>query len=247
VRASRRCRRCWWRSSAAAGRPRRLSRWMAFTSTTRCLKHAERLPERARPLPLMPMATQCCSNACARRRPRGGGSGLRPRARPGASRGRIIAPEHRFLIAEGNYLLLDEEPWVHLADMFDLTVMLKADPGELRRRLVDRWLAHGLDPDQALARALSNDIPMLNWWSGTPARRTSRSPADPVPQAGNLQGLAHLSRGTVTLPLSGEPVSLLRPESALGDPNRARRLCRRRFTACSPVSGPWAQNAAPAA
>jgi energy-coupling factor transporter ATP-binding protein EcfA2 len=73
--------------------------------------------------------------------------------------GRIIAPEHRFLIAEGNYLLLDEEPWVHLADMFDLTVMLKADPGELRRRLVDRWLAHGLDPDQALARALSNDIP----------------------------------------------------------------------------------------
>jgi pantothenate kinase len=72
--------------------------------------------------------------------------------------GRIIAPEHRFLIAEGNYLLLDEEPWVHLADMFDLTVMLKADPGELRRRLVDRWLAHGLDPDQALARALSNDI-----------------------------------------------------------------------------------------
>jgi pantothenate kinase len=25
--------------------------------------------------------------------------------------GRIIAPEHRFLIAEGNYLLLDEGPW----------------------------------------------------------------------------------------------------------------------------------------
>ncbi|GAB5462983.1 nucleoside triphosphate hydrolase [Hoeflea alexandrii] len=73
--------------------------------------------------------------------------------------GRIIAPEHRFLIAEGNYLLLDEDPWKQLADMFDLTVMLKADPGELRRRLVDRWLAHGLDPEQALARALSNDIP----------------------------------------------------------------------------------------
>jgi pantothenate kinase len=50
-------------------------------------------------------------------------------------------------------------PGVQMADMFDMTVMLKADPGELRRRLVDRWLAHGLDPDQALARALSNDIP----------------------------------------------------------------------------------------
>jgi pantothenate kinase len=43
--------------------------------------------------------------------------------------GRIIAPEHRFLIAEGNYLLLDEAPWLHLADMFDLTVMLTARPG----------------------------------------------------------------------------------------------------------------------
>jgi pantothenate kinase len=73
--------------------------------------------------------------------------------------GRIIAPEHRFLIAEGNYLLLDEAPWLHLAKMFDLTVMLTVDMAELRRRLVDRWLAHGLDPDQALARALSNDIP----------------------------------------------------------------------------------------
>jgi pantothenate kinase len=38
-------------------------------------------------------------------------------------------------------------------------VMLTVDMAELRRRLVDRWLAHGLDPDQALARALSNDIP----------------------------------------------------------------------------------------
>jgi pantothenate kinase len=25
--------------------------------------------------------------------------------------GRIIGPGHRFLIAEGNYLLLDQEPW----------------------------------------------------------------------------------------------------------------------------------------
>ena len=66
--------------------------------------------------------------------------------------GRIIAPEHRFLIAEGNYLLLDEAPWLRLASMFDLTVMLRADMAELRRRLVDRWLAHGLDPDHSFHR-----------------------------------------------------------------------------------------------
>ena len=73
--------------------------------------------------------------------------------------GRIIVPEHRFLIAEGNYLLLPDPPWAQMTSLFDLTVMLTAGLDELRRRLTDRWLAHGLDPDKALARAMSNDIP----------------------------------------------------------------------------------------
>ncbi|WP_290885102.1 nucleoside/nucleotide kinase family protein [Hoeflea sp.] len=73
--------------------------------------------------------------------------------------GRLITPKHRFLIAEGNYLLLPDPPWAQLSDLFDLTVMLTADREELRKRLVERWLAHGLDADAALARALSNDIP----------------------------------------------------------------------------------------
>ena len=73
--------------------------------------------------------------------------------------GRIILPVHRFLIAEGNYLLLKDAPWAQMAALLDLTVMLKADREELRRRLVERWLAHGLGSEQALARALLNDIP----------------------------------------------------------------------------------------
>jgi len=73
--------------------------------------------------------------------------------------GNIITPEHRFLIAEGNYLLLDQPGWAQMAGLFDLTVMLTAGLGELRLRLIDRWLGYGLDPEQALARAQSNDIP----------------------------------------------------------------------------------------
>lgn len=73
--------------------------------------------------------------------------------------GSIITPDHRFLIAEGNYLLLDEPDWAPMADLFDLTVMLKAGVEALRHRLIDRWLGYGFDPEQALARALSNDIP----------------------------------------------------------------------------------------
>lgn len=73
--------------------------------------------------------------------------------------GRIIEPAHRFLIAEGNYLLLDDPAWAPMAGLFDLTVMLTAGLDELRQRLTDRWLEHGLDPERAFARALSNDIP----------------------------------------------------------------------------------------
>ncbi len=73
--------------------------------------------------------------------------------------GRMISHQDQFLIAEGNYLLLDEAPWRDMADLFDFTVMLTADFGALRERLIDRWLAHGLNEEDATTRAMSNDIP----------------------------------------------------------------------------------------
>lgn len=73
--------------------------------------------------------------------------------------GAIVTPDDRFLIAEGNYLLLDSPPWTRMAGLFDLTVMLTASIEVLSRRLTDRWLGFGLDPEQARKRALANDIP----------------------------------------------------------------------------------------
>lgn len=73
--------------------------------------------------------------------------------------GRIIGPELRFLIIEGNYLLLDQPPWVHLSDLFDLTVMLKANAEELRARLVQRWVDYKMSFEDATSRAMGNDIP----------------------------------------------------------------------------------------
>jgi pantothenate kinase len=73
--------------------------------------------------------------------------------------GAVITPKHRFVIAEGNYLLLDQPGWAQMAELFDLTVMLKADITELSRRLIKRWLDLGLDAEQARGRALINDIP----------------------------------------------------------------------------------------
>jgi pantothenate kinase len=62
------------------------------------------------------------------------------------------------ILVEGNYLLLDEEPWRELRPLFDFSVALLVPPAELERRLVDRWVALGLDRSVAEERARNNDL-----------------------------------------------------------------------------------------
>jgi pantothenate kinase len=77
-------------------------------------------------------------------------------ARAGAD---IVRADQRILLAEGNYLLLDQPPWDRLAPLFDLTVFLDVDRLELENRLVQRWLGFGYNVGSAQTRALSNDMP----------------------------------------------------------------------------------------
>ena len=77
-------------------------------------------------------------------------------ARAGAS---IVRADHRIVLVEGNYLLLDQEPWSRLASFFDMTIYLDVPLAELERRLMQRWLDHGHDDQAARKRAFSNDIP----------------------------------------------------------------------------------------
>jgi pantothenate kinase len=72
---------------------------------------------------------------------------------------RCIAAEDRIVIAEGNYLLLQQGRWAGLADLFDLTVMVAPPISELERRLVARWTHYGLTPAQIEAKVNSNDLP----------------------------------------------------------------------------------------
>jgi len=72
---------------------------------------------------------------------------------------REIAPETRVILVEGNYLLLDVDPWAGLAPLFDLTVFLSVPEPVLEERLVARWLGYGHTQEAARARALGNDIP----------------------------------------------------------------------------------------
>ncbi|MFZ1470824.1 MAG: nucleoside triphosphate hydrolase [Paracoccaceae bacterium] len=71
----------------------------------------------------------------------------------------IIAPTDRILIIEGNYLLLNADPWRQIAQGYDLTVFLRVDQPELIRRLTDRWQHHGKTDTAARDWIASNDLP----------------------------------------------------------------------------------------
>lgn len=70
-----------------------------------------------------------------------------------------VDERHGVVIVEGNYLLLARPGWQELAALFHLNVMLDVPMETLQKRLVQRWLNYGHEPEQALERALSNDIP----------------------------------------------------------------------------------------
>src|SRR5690606_24460586 len=77
-------------------------------------------------------------------------------ARAGAG---VVAPATRIIITEGNYLLLDEDPWRSLASGFDLTIYLDVAQPELEQRLIRRWLDLGLAEDEARSKVMENDLP----------------------------------------------------------------------------------------
>jgi pantothenate kinase len=71
----------------------------------------------------------------------------------------ILEPQTRFVLVEGNYLLLDEEPWSRLADLFDFSVFLDVPDKVLEKRLLARWHTHGLADEEARTKVASNDLP----------------------------------------------------------------------------------------
>ena len=79
-------------------------------------------------------------------------------SRAGAS---IIDSGVKFVLVEGNYLLLDEEPWSALSGLFDFSIFVDVPRGELERRLLERWRGHGKSDEDARAWIASNDLPNI--------------------------------------------------------------------------------------
>ena len=71
---------------------------------------------------------------------------------------RIIPQATRLIVAEGNYLLLGEQPWQDLAPLWDVSAWLDVALPELRARLIQRWLSHGFSRTVARQRTEQNDL-----------------------------------------------------------------------------------------
>ena len=68
----------------------------------------------------------------------------------------------KFILVEGNYLLLDEDPWRRLELLFDFAIFVDAPREELERRLVERWREHGRSDDDARNWIDTNDMPNID-------------------------------------------------------------------------------------
>lgn len=74
--------------------------------------------------------------------------------------GLTIEPGARLVVAEGNYLLVDEEPWSRIRPLIAEAWFCAAPEPERMRRLVDRHQRHGRSP--AAAAAWARDVDGAN-------------------------------------------------------------------------------------
>ena len=72
---------------------------------------------------------------------------------------RVVSPDHRFIVIEGNYLLFSQGKWAELEGMFDYSIMLAPPMEVLEQRLWERWKGYNLDDEAARAKVYGNDLP----------------------------------------------------------------------------------------
>lgn len=71
-----------------------------------------------------------------------------------------ITPEVKFILLEGNYLLLDEKPWNQIKGLVDETWFVDVDPDLARNRIAKRHIKAGIEStwEAAVNRAEGNDL-----------------------------------------------------------------------------------------
>ena len=70
----------------------------------------------------------------------------------------IIEQSVRMIVSEGNWLLLQDEPWPMLLPLFDHTVLVKADWETLEQRNRDRWVGYDFTEETIHEKLEGNDL-----------------------------------------------------------------------------------------
>ncbi|KAL6693501.1 hypothetical protein J3F84DRAFT_396398 [Trichoderma pleuroticola] len=75
--------------------------------------------------------------------------------------GITLGQEIQFVLLEGNYLLLDAEPWNKIRELVDETWFVDVDPTLATERIAKRHIQSGIELDWngALKRVRDNDLP----------------------------------------------------------------------------------------
>jgi pantothenate kinase len=71
----------------------------------------------------------------------------------------IIEPTVRLIITEGNWLLLEDEPWPMLRPHFDHTALVVTDMETLESRIRQRWVDYDYTEEMIRAKVEDNDMP----------------------------------------------------------------------------------------
>jgi pantothenate kinase len=69
-----------------------------------------------------------------------------------------VSRHNRLVITEGNYLLLAEDPWQQVGELVDKTVLVDVGLQTLAERLMQRWLDHGFNDEEARSKVEDNDL-----------------------------------------------------------------------------------------
>ena len=77
----------------------------------------------------------------------------------------VLDPDVEFVLFEGNYLLLQDDPWAQLSRFWTRTIWVDAPFDDLSDRLMQRWFDEGLSEAEARARVDGNDLPNVRFVS----------------------------------------------------------------------------------
>lgn len=70
-----------------------------------------------------------------------------------------VLPSDVVVLVEGNYLLIDEQPWSELENLFDVKIFMNPGMDEVEKRILARWSNAQLEKSVIDQRTYENDLP----------------------------------------------------------------------------------------